>query len=409
MMQKAIRRKYRLIISILIIACLLTCRSACASTHIGDMKRSVVRIVCVLSGVGATSGSGFAVGSGYEIITNWHVVKNTVWGWSIFIIDENGKFIPCDIIDSDKGKDLALIKSNKTFVAKPVIFVNTQNIEIGEDVYVMGFPGVSDMGDAIASGSDGITVTKGIISRTLKIDNVNYLQTDAAVNYGNSGGPLYNDRGEVIGINTAIAPRDSESMAEGVAWAIRIDEALPLLDANSIVYDKPRGGISSSPPSLSNQQKNDQDSKVYRGNVPSSIFQRLYMMREWIILGVITLVIVFLIILHSQKKSMKVFLVGINGTFAGVRIPVNNTPFIVGRLPSCNLTYPEEVEQISRIHFKIEHDPHSGSYWITDSSSNGTYLDGYRLINGQKQLLHNNIVIALVNNEQQLRFSLTKK
>lgn len=390
------------------ISCLLTARSACASVRIGDMKRSVVRIVCVLSGVGAATGSGFAVGTGDEILTNWHVVENTKWGWSVFIVDENKKFIPCEIIASDTAKDLALIKSNKAFFAKPVIFADTQNIETGEDVYAMGFPGVSDLGDDVASGSEGITVTKGIISRILMIDGVNYLQTDAAINYGNSGGPLYNDRGEVIGINTGIAPRDSENMAEGIAWAIRIDEALPLLNANSIDPDRSHDGTI--PPSpLSKQDDNDQDPKIYKENAPFSIFQRLHMIRGWILLGVIILVIELLITLYHTKKSKKVFLLGINGTFTDMRIPVNDTPFTVGRLPSCNLMYPEAAEQISRIHFKIEYDAHSKSYWITDLSFNGTYLDGFRLINGQKKLLHNGNIIALVNDGQQLRFSLTKE
>ena len=141
-------------------------------------------------------GSGFFIrGDGY-ILTNNHVINGAK---KITIITNDNEEYEASIIGSDKISDLAVLKitpkdKEKTF--KTVSFGNAENARIGDIVLTFGNPyGL------------GVSVSQGIISaksRNIGINNLQYLQTDASINQGNSGGPMFNIDGEVIGINTAL-------------------------------------------------------------------------------------------------------------------------------------------------------------------------------------------------------------
>ena len=158
------------------------------------------------------SGTGFALNDGY-IVTNYHVIDGAK---SISIQGVKGNFdthYAVTIVGCDKNNDLALLKisdSNFTgFGPIPYAISNTTS-EVGEDVFVLGYPLTSTMGDEIK-------LTTGIISsRTGFQGDVALYQISAPIQPGNSGGPLFDKKGNVIGIVSA-----KHSGAENVGYAIK--------------------------------------------------------------------------------------------------------------------------------------------------------------------------------------------
>ena len=142
-------------------------------------------------------GSGFLVSADGYIITNGHVVRNTS---EILVHLHDGREFPAKVIGQDSNTDIALIKVDATGL--PFLKLgNSDAIEVGQWVAAIGTP----MG-LEASLTSGVISAKG--RNNLSLSNVeDYIQTDAALYHGNSGGPLLNLNSEVIGINTAIASK----------------------------------------------------------------------------------------------------------------------------------------------------------------------------------------------------------
>jgi len=176
-------------------------------------------------GQGQSTGTGVIVSSDGEILTNAHVVD----GASEIRVRLAGETEPREarLLASDPGNDLALLRmSGDDFDA--AVFADPGSVRIGDEVVAIGF----------ALGLDGDpSVTLGIVSaldRTIGTDGAfldGLIQTDAAISSGNSGGPLVNARGEVVGINTAVARDTATSAATNVGFAISAGEALPVIDA----------------------------------------------------------------------------------------------------------------------------------------------------------------------------------
>ena len=127
---------------------------------------------------------------------------------------------------SDVGNDLALIKVDITGLVAAT-FAKPGSVQIGDAVVAIGYALALD---------GGPTVTSGIVSalkRTIETDSGalnSLIQTDAAISSGNSGGPLVNLKGEVVGINTAVARGDSESAANNIGFSISVDEVLIVIE-----------------------------------------------------------------------------------------------------------------------------------------------------------------------------------
>ena len=161
------------------------------------------------------SGSGFIISKDGLIVTNAHVVRGSD---KIQIQFENDKnFYTAKILGKDRSSDIALLKVNVKKSLKPIEFGDSQKLQVGEWVAAIGNP-----------HGYGHTMTKGIISAVKReIDDLNLfplLQTDASVNPGNSGGPLVNLKGEVVGVNNAIA-----AGANGISFAIPINNVKTVL------------------------------------------------------------------------------------------------------------------------------------------------------------------------------------
>ena len=152
-------------------------------------------------------GSGFVVDPSGIVITNNHVIADAN---EITVIFTDGQKLRAKIIGKDSKVDVAVLKVDSPKPLKAVTFGDSEKMRVGDWVMAVGNP----------FGLGG-TVTAGIVSaRHRNIDSGpydNYIQTDAAINKGNSGGPLFNMAGEVIGINTAILSPSGGSIGIGFA------------------------------------------------------------------------------------------------------------------------------------------------------------------------------------------------
>lgn len=188
-------------------------------------------VVTISADVDGPLGEGGSIGTGVittadgEILTNAHVVRDA----TEIRVRLAGETEPrsATLLASDAGNDLALLRiAGDGFV--PATFADPDSMRIGDEVVAIGF----------ALDLDGApSVTKGIVSaldRTIvtasgALDGL--VQTDAAISSGNSGGPLVDANGQVVGINTAVARGDATVAASNIGFAISVGEALPVVDA----------------------------------------------------------------------------------------------------------------------------------------------------------------------------------
>lgn len=188
------------------------------------LSPSVVTISADMGG-GVGIGTGMIITDDGEILTNSHVVN----GASAIRVRLAGETEPREVtlLAEDVGNDLALLRMAGDGFA-PVTFADPSSVRLGDEVVAIG----------AALGLDGDpSVTLGIVSaldRSVGQQDVfldGLIQTDAAISSGNSGGPLVNAAGEVVGVNTAVARDNSIVTATNVSFAISVDEALPIIDA----------------------------------------------------------------------------------------------------------------------------------------------------------------------------------
>jgi S1-C subfamily serine protease len=203
--------------------------SAClAASDIYDQLRpSVVEITSSVNGGFGQSegeGSGVIIDEQGFILTNYHVVSGAD---TLEVTLADGSTLPATVVGSDPGNDLAVIRVDPPaggLTAAPL--GDAEQLQVGDTVFAIGDPW----------GLEG-TFTEGIVSalgRTYSSDSAtrplrNLIQTDAAVNPGNSGGPLVNCHGEVIGINTLLENPTGQSVNVGIAFAVSINTAKQVL------------------------------------------------------------------------------------------------------------------------------------------------------------------------------------
>ena len=189
------------------------------------VDRVMPSIVQIRVGASGT-GSGMVIDRDGHILTNRHVIENAT---SIVVELPDGTTATAEVMGSDAGNDLAVIRAELPAEAlSPATFGDSGAVRVGEPVFAIGNPfGL------------GFTVTSGIISGLGRESDGEpgghrirgVLQTDAAVNPGNSGGPLFNADGEVIGINTALENPYGQRVFVGVGYAVPSNTALRFIPA----------------------------------------------------------------------------------------------------------------------------------------------------------------------------------
>jgi serine protease Do len=163
-------------------------------------------------------GSGFVIDAEGIVVTNNHVIADAD---EITVVFNDGSKLKAELIGKDSKTDLALLRVKPDKPLKAVKFGNSEKLRLGEWVIAIGNP-----------FSLGGSVTAGIVSARNRDINSgpydNYIQTDAAINRGNSGGPLFNLDGEVVGVNTAIISPSGGSI--GIGFAVPANTAVAVLD-----------------------------------------------------------------------------------------------------------------------------------------------------------------------------------
>jgi V8-like Glu-specific endopeptidase len=194
------------------------------------VRPAVVGIEGTTTEGGIVSGTGFLIDSSGTIITNVHVISGLK---SVRVRTHSGDvFDRIEIRAHDIRKDIAIVQI-QGYKLPVVPLADSDEVKVGEPIVVIGNPkGLSE------------TVSTGIVSAVRRLDDgYSVLQTDAAVNPGNSGGPMLNARGEVIGI-VAFRRRDSEGLNFGVPvnyarGMLQTNERLELSGLNSAIRDAP--------------------------------------------------------------------------------------------------------------------------------------------------------------------------
>lgn len=197
---------------------------------------SVVTIETYINNRAYASGTGFVFkteGNKAYILTNSHVINNSN---SVKVTFTNNKQVTADVVGSDEYSDIAVLSINKEDIILIAETGSSENMRVGDTTFAVGAP--------IDSSIYSWSVTRGILSgkdRLVEVtssDNkstyvMEVLQTDTAINSGNSGGPLCNSNGEVIGITNM---KLASSQIEGIGFAIPIEEALKY--AGSLISGK---------------------------------------------------------------------------------------------------------------------------------------------------------------------------
>jgi S1-C subfamily serine protease len=191
------------------------------SDLVGAAARALPGVVSVQvrTGSGGGSGSGFVFDDRGHIVTNNHVVAAAGGGGRVTVVGSDGRRLTAEVVGTDPGSDIAVLRVAPSAALRALDLAAPGGTRVGEPVLAVGSP----------LGLSG-TVTAGIVSaldRQVRLGGAarqNAVQTDASINPGNSGGPLVNARGEVIGVNTAIATLEGGGNI-GIGFAVPIERA----------------------------------------------------------------------------------------------------------------------------------------------------------------------------------------
>jgi putative serine protease PepD len=195
---------------------------------------SVVSIE-VRRGSGGDTGSGIVISSAGYILTNNHVIESALNGGKLSVVFHDKQSVRGEIVGRDRVSDLAVVRVRGVSGLQPAVLGSSASVAVGDPVIAVGSP----------LGLAG-TVTSGIVSAldrpveagsadgTSTDDVIDAIQTDAAINPGNSGGPLVDGRGQVIGVNSAIATLSGDPIGGGQGGSIGLGFAIPIDQAKRI-------------------------------------------------------------------------------------------------------------------------------------------------------------------------------
>ena len=175
--------------------------------------------------VAAASGSGFFVSKSGHIISNHHVIE----GCDATKLTFKGKEVVADVLAVDKMNDLAILKAN--LIPNQVYSVATEDAALLEDIIIAGYPLGKKVSAAIKTSKGSVTALAGYG------DNYSEFQTDAALNQGNSGGPIMNQKGNVIGV--AVANYGKKAGVESFNFGIKSSTLKTFASANGLTFVPP--------------------------------------------------------------------------------------------------------------------------------------------------------------------------
>ncbi len=377
-------------------------------------SRESVAVVCTCMELNGEEysfgwGTGFFVGKIGEnpkyLITNYHVIADyveygsgelmsgivddmeVIWRSKIRIYFDSSDYEEAYLVAKDEAKDIAILNlESATSKRKPIALCSPTDELIGSNVYAVGYPGLAENIFASATTSWGIndaSVTKGTVNRILTTAGTGRveLQIDCAIRHGNSGGPLINANGAVVGVNTWIV---EDGFGDSIEYAVSIDEAIMLLNQCGIEYTV-------------------SDSKSYS-----------WQQTVLIILAVIIVAGVVVFVFARMKNKTKetktseeshpsyaqpnqkklprqdnserqhqggcsIRLIAIGGYMNGRIYPIGGNEITFGRDQSSTVRFPADAKGVSRRHCRL--------FWqngilmlMDDGSSYGTYMQDGKML-----------------------------
>lgn len=407
----------KILAAILVVLCILTCAPTLvfAETYgsADAARNSVARVVCngnlyyydqnqklieTKTDMFYALGSCFAVGEKGKpvsnFVTNRHVVAADVdfreldekdgkyYYWKrepidyYIIMDDESNMHPADLVtDNGNGADLALLRLREpTNRREPIYLAPYKDASKlrNTTVYSLGFTdsqnALQQGGYSYASGTSNVVVRQGLLSHELdavKSDGLgNVLVTDAAITPGNSGGPLVNEKGEVLGVCAYGALSDQSMNA-----AVSVNDVVKLLKRCEVPY----------------LSKNIDSMTIVLIAVAAAL--------------VIAVIVLLVLKSKSGKKAASIYrLQGLTGTFAGKRFTIDKD-IRIGRDSMRNdLVYPPECKKVSGIHCVVL--LRDGELFVQDSGSrNGTYVNQQRVDPGATRKLIVGDTITLADSE----------
>lgn len=413
-----------------VIMLLGVCCTGCSNTNSNtpghlDAKNGVVVVseYVALDGIeaGVAHGSGFFIGRDGEdpqyLITNHHVIADYLYfgaGQNTSFTDESGMtyalksyvrvyfdaedYEEAYVVGYNEVADVAVLRlAAPTSKRRALQLCSPTGDMVGSTVYAIGYPGIADnpVVDAVTSwGLDDLTFTSGIISRltTTSGTGIQNIQVDVSIGHGNSGGPIVNTNGAVVGISAWGYMNEN---AEEAAYAVNIDEVISLLNLYSVPYvmESASGG----------------NEKLIIAGIAAGA-------------AVLLIVIVLIVYLSKNKRKKEISesagseaaaisvpvtpkavpvsapaaaavdvtshaddsgyrLQGVSGALEGRRFMIRkNAPLILGRNGGiCNVAFPAATAGVSGRHCQVWFE--NGNVWIKDlGSSHGTFLtEGMKL------------------------------
>lgn len=280
-------KSLKVLLSLMVVMAVLLATSL-PTFAIGFVAEEVYESVFVIYS-GNSLGSGFSIGKDC-IITNAHVIDNPE---SVVVKTYSGEEYDAFVVGIDQEQDLAVLGVNG--VEFPYLTIaDSSSIKTGDDIYAIGAP-----------KSMAYTLTKGVISaQNREIRGNKYIQIDAAINEGNSGGPLLNDEGQVLGINTL-----KMSDSEGIGLAIPMETVQSFLINLDLEIDE-SGNVTGEikPPSNSNDT-NDETEEQDKSNkkndeTEKQTFIPLIVVCIIAVLSLIGNVVLGIALVYQKKKNL---------------------------------------------------------------------------------------------------------
>jgi hypothetical protein len=403
---KKLKKAGLVVLALTIMLSMSGCIFAQGNSH-SDARDSVVMIVS-----DAGIGTGFAIGKPGQpieyIVTNYHVVGESDNVYVYFSYAQND-FYMAQIFRSNRDKDLAVLKlPTATTKRVAMILSPVRSTDIDGQFWAFGFPWVGDQAggqDYIPFDHRSIVSTTGNIQKeAVRVTNPIVTDTDVYmlgldIHGGNSGGPLVNSRGEVVGINTFTHTVVNEETGEEVKvdFAVTIDELIRMIDRNEIPYTL----------------------------VGDLVVQNVIILAGIAIVVILGAVALILILTHSGKKkpvpvaagqavanipapqpSVRTFIRATGGYFSGRNFDISGR-LIIGRDSSkCTIAFPVDTAGISGVHCEIYMEG-STAYLRDLGSSYGTFLsNGTKLPPKSPQRLNNGDRFYVADAENTFEFSM---
>lgn len=332
------------------------------------------------------------------------------------------RMIPCDVIyqESEDGPDLAVIKAAEDVPGRVALAIHpdTSSVVSGDTVYALGYPASSDdrvidqfSGQKYLGSVESVTVTNGVVSLHSSFNNgtanVNIIQHTANVNHGNSGGPLIDENGAVIGINTWIWGTDTTTGDIGTNGSIEVEYLVDMLDKQHIDYE------------------------LYKDGIPDVVI--------WVLVGVLVVAVIVVIVVvivnnnkghiptdshvpghddsTSSSSSSAGFstvstdsgyrVQGIAGTHQGRRYAImTGKPMIFGRNPGSVIKYQDGTPGVSGTHCTVWVE--NGKVFIKDNgSTHGTFVGQTKI--GANSTVQLNVGDSFALGSQNERFVIAAK